>query len=193
MRRFTKQYQSTSTDRRPPHWCSLHRVACALSGSPLARSASANSHSHSDRSPLQRLVPATAWRLSAPLDPVWSEFQAAVLRRRASGSSPVARPVVDTSWREGLPECRSAIPLTLPIRFPRSSAHPRPARPDWTLPVRRHGPECLPGTSCRRAGRNGSSALPSPFGTASSEASGSSLVFPGSSPITSPLLLQKHI
>src|ERR1700676_3308742 len=36
------------------------------------------------------------------------------------------------------------------------------------------------------------SARPSPFGTAFSEASGSLLVFPGSSPITSPLLLPKR-
>jgi len=85
------------------------------------------------------------------------------------------------------------IPLSLVTRFPRSSVHPRPVRLDWTSPVRRHGPAHLPGTSCRRADRNGSSAVPSPFGTASSEASGSESVFPGSSPITSPLLLQKHI
>jgi hypothetical protein len=42
--------------------------------------------------------------------------------------------------------------------------HRAAAHPDYTLPVRKHGPECLPGTACRRADRNGSSALPLSFG-----------------------------
>src|SRR5260370_34496516 len=77
-----KPYPSTTTDRHRPHLRSLHRVVCVLSGLPLARSASADSHRHSDRSPLQRSVPVTAWRLSAPPDPVWSGFPVAVRRRR---------------------------------------------------------------------------------------------------------------
>src|SRR5271169_2016915 len=78
------------TNRRRPHLRSLHRVACVLSELPPARFASADSHRHSDRSPLQRSVPVTAWRLFAPPDPVWSEFQVDVHRRRASGSLPAA-------------------------------------------------------------------------------------------------------
>src|SRR5450755_3569199 len=48
-----------------------------LNGSRPARSASADSHKHSDRSPLQRSVPAPALRQSAPPGPVWSESQVA--------------------------------------------------------------------------------------------------------------------
>src|SRR5580658_4754882 len=73
----------------------------ALSGSRPARSASADSHRHSDRSPLQRSVPAPALRRSAPPDPVWSESPVAARPRPASGFSPFARLVVYTSLPEG--------------------------------------------------------------------------------------------
>ena len=40
--------------------------------------------------------------------------------------------------------------------LPRRSPRPRPARPRWRSPARRHGAECLRDRSCRRAGRSGS-------------------------------------
>ena len=85
-------------------------------------------------------------------------------------------------------------PLLQPRRFDRREAHPiHPRRAlHWRLPARRHGPECLRDRSCRRAGRSGMPAPPSPCDTAFSEGSGYFLVFPGSSPITDPLLLQKR-
>ena len=65
------------------------------------------------------------------------------------------------------------------------SVHPRRAR---VRTGQRIGvtPECPRGRSCRRAGRSGTPAPPSPCNTASSEGSGSSRVLPGSSPITRP-------
>ena len=48
----------------------------------------------------------------------------------------------------------------------------------------RHGAACPRGRSCRRAGRSGTPAPPSPCDTASSEVSGYFRVLPGSSPIT---------
>src|SRR5450432_617971 len=105
------------------------------------------------------------------------------------------RPLAPTGLRDHHPSHRLWL-----IRLA-AKVHPDAVQP-FLQPQRLDSPEGLPihawracplGTSCRRASRNGSWALPSPFGTASSEASGSLLVFPGSSPITSPLLLQKHI
>jgi hypothetical protein len=72
------------------------------------------------------------------------------------------------------------------------SFRPRPGRPRSHGPAHRREPECPRGRSCRRAGRSGTPAPPSPCNTASSEGSGSSRVLPGSSPITSPRQRRKH-
>src|SRR4030095_13782202 len=51
-------------------------------------------------------------------------------------------------------------------------------------PAHRRAAECPRGESCRRAGRSGRQAPPSPYDTAFSEGSGSRSVLKGSSPIT---------
>src|SRR5580700_8235145 len=60
-------------------------------------------------------------------------------------------------------------------------------------PAGMHGKECQPEKSYRRAGRSGKPVRPSLYSKASSEGSGSLTVFQGSSPITSPSHLQKHV
>ena len=59
-----------------------------------------------------------------------------------------------------------------------------PAHPHLLGPTHRRVAGCPRGKSCRRAGRSGRQAPPSPYGTAFSEGSGSLSVLPGSSPIT---------
>src|SRR5262249_22294327 len=56
----------------------------------------------------------------------------------------------------------------------------------YGAPAHRRGPVCPPDRACRRAGRIGSPAQPSPCRTASPAGSGAFQVVPGSSPITSP-------
>jgi hypothetical protein len=82
---------------------------------------------------------------------------------------------------------RAGLPTTSPsptLRLPQRSSRPRPACPHLLGPAHSHAEECPPGRSCRRAGRSGTQAPPSPCGTAFSEGSGSLSVLKGSSPIT---------
>src|SRR5262249_53969485 len=104
----------------------------------------------------------------------------------ASKSSPAAPDRADTSSR---PVPRAGLQATSPnplLRSPRRLFRPLPALPHWRGPAHRHGAGCLPGESCRRAGRSGTQARPSPYDTAFSEGSGSLSVLQGSSPITVP-------
>jgi hypothetical protein len=64
---------------------------------------------------------------------------------------------------------RKGCPVPVGARSPRSSVHPLPARPDWHAPVRRHGPECPLGRSCRTVGRSDSQVPASPSRIVSSE------------------------
>src|SRR5262245_19508113 len=137
----------------------------------------------------RRSAPARSWQQSESRDHEWSECRVvARLPHSASGSSPAAPDRHDTSLRlvprAGL-QATSPSPL---LRSPRRLFRPLPALPHWRGPARRHGAECLPGKSCRRAGRSGTQGPPSPYDTAFSEGSGSLSVLLGSSPIivTSP-------
>ena len=89
----------------------------------------------------------------------------AARHRRAWGSSPVAPALADTSSQPGPSRCRRAIHRALPPRSARTSCRPRPARPCSHGPAHRR-PECRRGRSCRRAGRSGTPAPPSPCDTA---------------------------
>src|SRR5262249_17465072 len=85
------------------------------------------------------------------------------------------------------PVPRAASPATSPgpmLRSPQRSFGRCPAHPHLLGPAHRHDAGCPRGRSCRRAGRSGRQAPPSPCDTAFSEGSGSSQVLPGSSPIT---------
>jgi len=85
------------------------------------------------------------------------------------------------------------LPPPSQLHPPRRSDPRRRVRLSWLSPGRTHEPEHPRGRSGRRADRSGSSVRLSPCATASSEASGSYLVFPGSSPITSPGLVRKAL
>ena len=144
----------------------------------------ADSHRHCPRGPPRRSAPAPAWPRSAPPGPGSSGCRAGVRRRRASGSSPAApvgRYVFVTS---SVPQARQPLLHARRLDHREASPRPRPALPRWRGPAHRHGAECPRGKSCRRAGRSGRPAPPSPCNTASSEGSGSYPVLPGSSPIT---------
>src|SRR6266581_146078 len=113
-------------------------------------------------------------------------------RLRALGLSPAALAVVDTSDCATPAGYRSATPSNPVTRYPRSSAHLRPTRPCWLVPVRMHGTACPRDRSCRRACRSGIPARSSPCDTACSEVPESYSVLPDSSSITAPSLLHKH-
>src|ERR1019366_3788140 len=112
---------------------------------------------------------------------------------RASGSSPCAPELPCTSSPRG----PSASPITTspapPPRSSRTLSRPPPVPRDSREPAGMHGKECPPEKSYRRAGRSGKPVRPSLYSRASSEGSGSLAVFQGSSPITSPSYLQKHV
>ena len=132
------------------------------------------------------MVPERAWRRSEPPDPGSSGCRAGVLHPPASGSSPAAPAPAGTSSRRGPRAGPPATPPDPTLRSPRRSPRPRPARPHLRGPPHKRGEECLLDESCRRAGRSGRRAPPSPYDTASSEGSGSFQVLQGSSPITFP-------
>src|SRR3981081_4175432 len=113
-----------------------------------------------------------------------SEYRAVARLRPASVSTPAAPARVVSSSK---PVPRAGPPATSPGPTPRSaqrSFRPCPAHPHLLGPTHRRVAGCPRGESCRRAGRSGRQAPPSPYGTAFSEGSGSLSVLPGSSPIT---------
>src|ERR1700675_5076507 len=139
---------------------------------------------HCPQSPPRRSVPARAWRRSGPPDPGSSECRAVARLRPASVWTPAAPGRAGTSSK---PVPRAGPPATPPgptLRRPQRSSRPYPAHPHLLGPAHRHDAECPLGKSCRRAGRSGRQAPPSPCGIAFSEGSGSLSVLPGSSPIT---------
>src|SRR5262249_42908640 len=119
-------------------------------------------------------------------------------RRRLPPSRPVPQPPPAAPDRPGTsskPVPRAGPPATSPSPTTRSaqrSFRPCPAHPHLLGPTHRRVAGCPRGESCRRAGRSGRQAPPSPYGTAFSEGSGSLSVLLGSSPITSPHLLRKR-
>src|SRR6516164_4349994 len=132
----------------------------------------------------RRSVPARAWRQSGPPDPGSSECRA-VARLLPASVWTLAAP--DRAGTPSKPVPRAAPPATSPgpmLRSPQRSFGRCPAHPHLLGPAHRHDAGCPRGRSCRRAGRSGRQAPPSPCDTAFSEGSGSSQVLPGSSPIT---------
>src|SRR3984893_13510709 len=113
-----------------------------------------------------------------------SQCRAVARLRPASVSTPAAPDRAGTSSK---PVPRAGPPATSPGPTPRSaqrSFRHCPAHPHLLGPTHRRVAGCPRGESCRRAGRSGRQAPPSPYGTAFSEGSGSFWVLPGSSPIT---------
>ena len=107
-------------------------------------------------------------------------------RRPVSGWSPAAPDRAGTSSRP-IPRAGQPAMLSRPARLdlPRRSCRPLPRR-SRICSGQRIGvtQDVLAANTCRRAGRSGRQAPPSPYGTAFSEGSGSWSVLPGSSPIT---------
>ena len=135
----------------------------------VARSASAGSHRRCPPDPPRRSAPAPAWRRSAPPGPGSSEFRAALAAAGLRDHHPPHRFWLIRLLDELLPDSRQ--PLLQPSCLDLLEAHPIHSRRALVgSQIARHGPECPLGRSCRRAGRSGTPARPSPCDTASSEA-----------------------
>src|ERR1700694_518012 len=113
--RSAESCQSTSTNPRRLHPYTLRSTTHPLSGSPPAHSSAADIRKHSPPVPLPRSAPRSISQRFAPPGPVWSVSPMAARRLQASGSTPAALVVVDTSY-SAVPS-EALHPILQPRRF----------------------------------------------------------------------------
>ena len=150
------------------------------------------SRGHCRSGPPRRSAPAPAWRRSAPPGPESSGCRAAVRLLLVSESSLVVPAEACTSPSVAPSSDPPATPPGPTLRCLRSAPRPPPVPRRCCGPVGTREPGCRLGTPCRRAGRSGRQAPPSPLRRASSAGSGSSLGFPDSHQSPHPCPLSKH-